>query len=328
MTSPTQKDNNKPPAPSLLGIQIMRKSRGEGRAQSKAGDITQALRASGSTGPARPPRAEERESRIQGSTPPQTKIEETKAATPAPPTVSPAPTSSSAPKTENGGLRREDTAKPVAATKAPKSAPTKASAPQSAAPAQSMPAQSTRTESISEKAPEPPARSVLNGIERAREAASRQPKVSGWATQQRRAMPSAARPTDILAYWTGLRRSRRFPTPHDLDARKIAQNWPNSIMLSFAPGTRRLQLDQGFNRTMREHIAAQPNGTPDQIEYSSMMMEWVLGVGRDVAASGAPMQDIDVFPARTGEQKIHLIALPFSGNQISVDQVLCQLAYA
>lgn len=140
---------------------------------------------------------------------------------------------------------------------------------------------------------------------------------SGW--QKKTATP------DILSYWMEIRDGNRYPSWQNLDTAKIGKYWPNCTLVYCDRAAGRLQLENGFASEIREAIQAE---NPHQkyisnIDFSPMVVDWVLSLARDVANTGKPTHGTEYFPSTFDEMPLRVIALPLSENQIDVDHVLC-----
>jgi hypothetical protein len=131
--------------------------------------------------------------------------------------------------------------------------------------------------------------------------------------------------TDILEYWMQIRNGRRYPSWQSLDADVVGVNWPNCILVHVNKDVGRLQVKYEFTTAVRK--AAQKVAPLEDIiagiEFTPMIIDWIISQGRDVAASGKPSHDTDYFPTLTGEIPLRVIALPLSEGARAVDHVLC-----
>ncbi len=140
---------------------------------------------------------------------------------------------------------------------------------------------------------------------------------SGW--QKKAATP------DILSYWMEIREGNRYPTWQNLDTTKIGKHWPNCTLVYCDRAAGRLQIANGFTQEVRQVIQ---EGSPDQaytsdIDFSPMVVDWVLSLARDVANTGKPTHGTEYFPSTSDEVPLRVIALPLSENQVDIDHVLC-----
>lgn len=153
-----------------------------------------------------------------------------------------------------------------------------------------------------------------------RKADGKERSSSGWGTRNA--------PPDILSYWMDIRGGqRRYPSWQSLEPEMIGKHWPNCILVHCNREIGRLQVKYGFTHSVRK--AAQ-EGVPDEellnrIEFTPMIIDWVLGMGREVAASRKPAHGTEYFPTVTGESPLRVIALPLSENARDIDHVLCYI---
>tara|TARA_R110002072_G_scaffold97174_1_gene213559 strand:- start:11 stop:667 length:657 start_codon:yes stop_codon:yes gene_type:complete len=143
------------------------------------------------------------------------------------------------------------------------------------------------------------------------------PAVSGWQKK----IPTP----DILSYWMGIRNGKRYPDWRSLDARMIGRYWPNCTLVHCDHMGGRLQIENGFVTAVRQ---AAYGGTPERhinpdVEFSPMVVDWVLRLAREVAITGKPTHGTEFFPASLDEVTLRLIALPLSEDQVNIDHVLC-----
>ncbi|WP_339632613.1 hypothetical protein [uncultured Sneathiella sp.] len=152
------------------------------------------------------------------------------------------------------------------------------------------------------------------------------PRRSNWARPA--AKPGWQKKTvapDILSYWLEIRGGKRYPTWQDLDTAKIGKFWPNCTLVHCDRAAGRLQLENGFASELRQVTrdeSHQPVTSPG-IDFSPMVVDWVLSLARDVANSGKPTHGTEYFPSTFDEIPLRVIALPLSENQIDIDHVLC-----
>lgn len=143
---------------------------------------------------------------------------------------------------------------------------------------------------------------------------------SGW--RQRNAPP------DILSYWLDIRGDqRRYPSWQTLEPEVIGKHWPNCMLVHCNREIGRLQVKFGFTHAVRK---AALEGTPDEellnrIEFTPMIVDWVLGMAREVATSRKPAHATEYFPTITGEVPLRVIGLPLSENARDIDHVLCYI---
>lgn len=147
------------------------------------------------------------------------------------------------------------------------------------------------------------------------------PRNTGWGTQKKQAAP------DILSYWMDIRKGRRYPTWESLDPALIGSNWPNCVLVHCNKELGRLQVKYEFTNAVRKVALSSATAEEriDRIEFTPMVIDWILGLARDVALSGKPTHGSEYFPSLKGEFPLRLIALPLSTDLRSIDHVLCYI---
>lgn len=143
------------------------------------------------------------------------------------------------------------------------------------------------------------------------------------AQQQLRSADLPKNPGDIYGYWTRVKNGRRFPSRADFDAEQVAEHWPNSMLLTC--GGIGVGSHGNFSSVLR--LGANRRSRPgDDLNFTSMITEWILATGGEAVRAGAPVQDTEVFPTPEGTHAYKIVALPLSENQTRVDHVLCHLS--
>lgn len=130
---------------------------------------------------------------------------------------------------------------------------------------------------------------------------------------------------DILSYWMELRNGNRYPTWQSLDTMKIGKFWPNCVLVHCDRTAGRLQLEPSFSNELRQ-AARRANPLRDfssDIDFTPMVVDWVLSLARDVANTAKPAHGTEYFPSVFDEIPLRVIALPLSEDQVEIDHVLC-----
>ena len=136
-------------------------------------------------------------------------------------------------------------------------------------------------------------------------------------------------PEEITAYWSRLRGSRPHPSVADLDAERIAAEWPNSIMFRCRSGSQALEPDMSFIPRLGGDTAAPGRGgATGKIDLSPMMLQWLLSLAGEVVRNRQPVEDNESFPSAQRSIGYRAIALPLSENRAAVDHVLCHVRQA
>lgn len=127
-------------------------------------------------------------------------------------------------------------------------------------------------------------------------------------------------PRDIVSFWSLQRAGRRFPTRADFDPARVAEYWPNTLLLRFHPAEQTLELEA--------IISPHGRGGPAAVEFTPMVLEWILALGRKVARIGQPLSETEQFPGAFGTMRYRASALPLSDNQLTIEHILCHVARA
>lgn len=145
---------------------------------------------------------------------------------------------------------------------------------------------------------------------------------TGWNRPQK-----AVDPKDILAYWMEIRNGRRYPSWESLDPAAIGRHWPNCILVHCNKDIGRLQVKYEFTNAVRQAIddGIEHDELIERIEFTPMVIDWILGLARDVALTGKPTHGTENFPSFKGEYPLRVIALPLSDDLRSIDHVLCHI---
>ncbi|HEY7689167.1 MAG TPA: hypothetical protein VH835_10760 [Dongiaceae bacterium] len=130
---------------------------------------------------------------------------------------------------------------------------------------------------------------------------------------------------DFYSFWAQRKNGRRFPSYGDFDAKQIAELWPNTMLLScgiIASG------NVNFTQVMRLTGTAEAADGAEEVNFTPMLTEWMLAIGREAASAGKPVQDIETFQNIGGSSSYRIVALPLGNEETQVDHVLCNLARA
>jgi hypothetical protein len=132
--------------------------------------------------------------------------------------------------------------------------------------------------------------------------------------------PRDGDPAALAAWWRALKRGRDFPSPDDLDTEAIAATWPEAVLLGY--DSRQAEI------TGATRLKAGSASGDNAIEYSPMVTEWLLALGRKAARQGAVMCETKDFPVERGMAAYRIVSLPLRAGRHGVDQVLCHLGRA
>jgi hypothetical protein len=131
-------------------------------------------------------------------------------------------------------------------------------------------------------------------------------------------VPSDDDPATVIAWWSALKRGRAFPAPADLDRAVIGAAWPAAVLLS----------DDGAGGDIVRATRLGERDDLGAVDYSAMLTEWLLAVGRTAIARGAPVEEVREFPSAGRRAAYRILALPLSAGGHAPDHVLCRLSRA
>jgi len=123
---------------------------------------------------------------------------------------------------------------------------------------------------------------------------------------------------DILEYWDALRGAQDLPVLKDLDRGRVANTWPNTVLLAFP----------ALEEPARITRVGDNNG---DVEYTAMVTDWILTRGRNSAKRGQPMEEEQRFPVSGGGRaRYRLLMLPFASEADGgkSEHVLCHITRA
>jgi hypothetical protein len=121
---------------------------------------------------------------------------------------------------------------------------------------------------------------------------------------------------EIIDYWDSLRGDRPYPMLDTIDRSHIGRSWPNCLLVAFT--------------SMTSSEAAQPRMTRigeanGQVEYTAMVIDWIIKCGRQSVKRGEPMEEEKRFPVTGGNARYQLLLLPLSSTEGKADYVLAHL---
>jgi hypothetical protein len=112
-------------------------------------------------------------------------------------------------------------------------------------------------------------------------------------------------------HWEQLRGRDDLPLLSALDTAQVAGYWPNTLMVNYG--------DTGMPQ-----IARLGRHTGD-VEYTSMVTEWILSCSREVARSRKPTEKEERFPGEHRRRSYRMLLLPFASAIGDSHHVLCHL---
>ncbi len=140
--------------------------------------------------------------------------------------------------------------------------------------------------------------------------------------------PAASRSGDIFAYWRDHRDGRRFPAWSDFDPDEILSLWPNSVLLACGEDLGQPRLAASFTEALRAAKRKEAESLGPNVEYTPLLTEWLLSLGKEVARLGKPLNDSESLPALKGRVRYRVVGLPLGESPLEVDHVLCHVARA
>jgi hypothetical protein len=134
------------------------------------------------------------------------------------------------------------------------------------------------------------------------------------------AAEAAAAPSNtidqIIDYWDGLRVDRPYPILDAIDRPHISASWPNCLLVSFVSTTSTETSQPRMTRL------GEANG---QVEYTAMVIDWIIRCGRQSVKRGEPMEEEKRFPVTGGNARYQLLLLPLSSTEGKADYVLAHV---
>ena len=116
----------------------------------------------------------------------------------------------------------------------------------------------------------------------------------------------------LIDYWDEHAGDRLFPALAELDRERIAEEWPNTVLLSFGNGDMPRMTRLG-----------EPDG---EVEYNLMVTDWILSRGRQAAERAEALEEEQRFPVGRGRARYRLVLLPCSNEGSRVDHMLCHVS--
>lgn len=135
--------------------------------------------------------------------------------------------------------------------------------------------------------------------------------------------PQDTPPRNIVEFWSRLKKGRRWPTRGELDAKQIGMHWPNSVLMRVGENGQPWQFEPLMAEVLRGSGQSFHTG---EIEFgNSLVMEWILGLGRRTQSSLRPQEDADSFPINSGDVRYRAMTVPLGGDDDKVTHVLCHV---
>ena len=136
--------------------------------------------------------------------------------------------------------------------------------------------------------------------------------------------PQESQPRNIVEFWSRLKKGRRWPRRGDIDTKQVGLHWPNSVLMRVGENGMPWQFESLISDVMRGGGQSYHTG---EIEFgNSLVMEWILDLGRRAQRAGQPQEDADKFPTNAGDVRYRAMAVPLGENDSTVSHVLCHVA--
>jgi hypothetical protein len=137
------------------------------------------------------------------------------------------------------------------------------------------------------------------------------------------ARPEETAPRNIVEFWSRLKKGRRWPARADIDAKQVGLYWPNSVLMRVGENGLPWQFEPLMSDVMRGGGQSFHTG---EIEFgNSLVMEWILGLGRRTQQAGQAQEDADRFPTGDGEVRYRAMTVPLGENDETVTHILCHV---
>ena len=135
--------------------------------------------------------------------------------------------------------------------------------------------------------------------------------------------PEETAPRNIVEFWSRLKKGRRWPARSDIDAKQVGMYWPNSVLMRVGENGLPWQFEPLMSDVMRGGGRGFHTG---EIEFgNSLVMEWILGLGRGTQQSGQPQEDADMFPTDSGEVRYRAMTVPLGEDDDTISHVFCHV---
>lgn len=140
---------------------------------------------------------------------------------------------------------------------------------------------------------------------------------------QPRPRPEETAPRNIVEFWSRLKKGRRWPARSDIDAKQIGMYWPNSVLMRVGENGLPWQFEPLMTDVMRGGGRGFHTG---EIEFgNSLVMEWILNLGRGTHRTGQPQEDADIFPTDNGDVRYRAMTVPLGDDDDIISHVLCHV---
>ena len=135
--------------------------------------------------------------------------------------------------------------------------------------------------------------------------------------------PQDSPPRNIVEFWSRMKKGRRWPARSEIDAKQIGMHWPNSVLMRVGEGGQPWQFEPLVSDVLRGSGQSFHTG---EIEFgNSLVMEWILGLGRRTQGGLRPQEDADSFPTNSGDVRYRAMTVPLGDDDNTVTHVLCHV---
>lgn len=136
--------------------------------------------------------------------------------------------------------------------------------------------------------------------------------------------PQETAPRNIVEFWSRLKKGRRWPARADLDAKQLGMYWPDSVLMRVGEDGLPWQFEPLVSGLTRGSGKSLHTG---QVEFgNSLVMEWILDLGRRTQRNRTPQESTDIFPTSTGDTRYRAMAVPLGEKDDTISHVLCHVA--
>lgn len=145
------------------------------------------------------------------------------------------------------------------------------------------------------------------------------------AVQPRATVPKTQEtpPRNIAELWSRLKKGRRWPSRTDIDVKQVGMYWPNSVLMRVGEGGLPWQFEPLVSELVRGSGQSFHTG---EVEFgNSLVMEWILDLGRRTERAGQPQEESDYFPTNAGDVRYRAMTAPLGDSDDKVSHVLCHV---
>lgn len=135
--------------------------------------------------------------------------------------------------------------------------------------------------------------------------------------------PRDAPPRNIVEFWSRLKKGRRWPGRKDIDAKQVGMHWPNSVLMRVGENGLPWQFEPLTAELIR---GGGQNFHTGEIEFgNSLVLEWLLEMGRRTHGAGQPQEEADIFPTNGGDSRYRALTVPLGDDDDTITHVLCHV---